>query len=85
MISLKILMPRKKVAVDLKSLARTHTETAVRVLAGIMRQPKAPAAARVSAAGILFDRGWGKAVQPHAGADGEGDIRVTIRQMLGDE
>jgi hypothetical protein len=35
-------------------------------------------AARVSTAGILLDRGWGRAPQPHAGEDGK-DIRVTER------
>jgi hypothetical protein len=30
-----------------------------------------PPAARVSAAGILLDRGWGRAPQPHAGEDGD--------------
>jgi hypothetical protein len=35
-----------------------------------------PAAARVSAAGILLDRGWGKAPQSHVGEDG-GDLRVV--------
>ena len=33
-------------------------------------------------ASALLDRGWGKAQQPHAGADGDGDIRVTIRQIV---
>jgi hypothetical protein len=35
----------------------------------------------VSAAGILLDRGWGRALQPHAGEDG-GDVRITIRQIV---
>ena len=50
-------------------------------LAGIVSQEAVPPAARVSAAGILLDRGWGRAPQPHAGEDG-GDIRVTIRQIV---
>jgi hypothetical protein len=49
--------------IDLRSLARSHTETAVRVLAGIMEQPSSADAARVRAAEALLDRGWGKAVQ----------------------
>jgi len=52
------------------------------VLAGIVSQEAVPAAARVSAAGILLDRGWGKAPQTHTGGDGEGDIRVTIRHIV---
>ena len=41
---------------------------------------------RVSAAGILLDRGWGRAPQPHGGEDGK-DIRIPIRKMVkgGDE
>lgn len=56
-------MPTKKAVTprDIKSLARIHTETAIRTLAGIMRQPRAAAAARVAAANSLLDRGWGKA------------------------
>jgi hypothetical protein len=50
------------------------------VLAGIMSQEAAPPAARVSAAGILLDRGWGKPTQAHTGEDGN-DIRVVIRQI----
>ena len=58
-------MPRKAKAVtDIKSLARQHTDKAIASLAGIMNQPKAPAAARVAAAQALLDRGWGKALQP---------------------
>jgi len=52
-----------KAPTDIRSLARSHTETAIKVLAGIMREPDAPAAARVSAAQVLLDRGWGKAPQ----------------------
>jgi hypothetical protein len=51
----------------------------IRVLAGIVSQEAMPPAARVSAAGILLDRGWGKAPQDLT-ADGE--IKVTIRSML---
>jgi hypothetical protein len=49
-----------KALADIRSLARAHTETAIKTLAGIMQQPDAPAAARVSAAQALLDRGWGK-------------------------
>jgi hypothetical protein len=36
----------------------------------------------VSAAGILLDRGWGRAPQAHTGQNGEGDIRVIIRHIV---
>jgi hypothetical protein len=66
---------------DLRSLARGHTELCIKVLAGIVSQEAVPAAARVSAAGILLDRGWGRVPQTHT-ADGEGNIRVVIRHIL---
>jgi hypothetical protein len=47
-----------------------------------MRQPEHSDAARVAAANILLDRGWGKPPQAHTGADGEGAVRVTIRHIL---
>jgi hypothetical protein len=75
-------LPRKKIPSDLRSLARGHTELCIKVLAGILSQEAVPAAARVSAAGILLDRGWGRPPQAHTGENGEGDIRVTIRQIL---
>ena len=50
------------------------------MLAGIVSQEAVPPAARVSAAGILLDRGWGKPAQPHTGED-DNDIRVTIRNI----
>ena len=62
-------LPRKKIPPDLRSLARGHTELCIRVLAGIVSQEAVPPAARVSAAGILLDRGWGRAPQPHTGED----------------
>ena len=47
-----------------------------------MRQPEHPPAARVQAANILLDRGWGKPAQQHTGADGEGAINVIIRHIV---
>ena len=55
-----------------------HTELCIKVLAGIVSKEAIPPAARVSAAGILRDRGWGKAPQP-TGEDGK-EIRVTTRK-----
>lgn len=52
-----------KTPTDIRSLARSHTEAAISTLAGVMRQKNATAAARVSAAIALLDRGWGKPVQ----------------------
>jgi hypothetical protein len=49
---------------EIRSLARSHTRTAINVLVGIMRSKDMTAAARVSAANAILDRGWGKATQP---------------------
>ncbi len=49
-----------KAATEIRSLARSHTESAIKTLAKVMTSPKAPAAARVAASCALLDRGWGK-------------------------
>lgn len=67
-----------KTPTDIRSLARGHTETAVRVLAGIMQQGDAPPQARVSAATAILDRGWGKPAQALTGQDGEGPAELVI-------
>lgn len=75
-------MPRKKLPADLRSLARGHTNLCIKVLAGLVSQEAVPPAARLAAAAILLDRGWGKAPQAHTGEDGEGAIRVIIRHLV---
>lgn len=67
-----------KAPTEIRSLARSHTETALNVLAGIMREESAPHAARVSAAQALLDRGWGKSAQAHTGEDGEGPVKTVL-------
>jgi hypothetical protein len=68
-----------KTPTDIRSLARSHTETALKVLSGIMKEDKAPPAARVAAAQALLDRGWGKSVQ-HIET-----TRRTVQSMSDDE
>jgi len=48
----------------LGTLARQHTPNAIKVLAEIMDDSKAPPAARATAAQAVLDRGWGKAPTP---------------------
>ena len=62
-------------------MARGHTELCIKVLAGIAQNGDSESA-RVAAAGILLDRGWGKAPQTHTGTDGEGEINVVIRHII---
>ena len=66
---------------DIRSLARSHTNMAIKILAGIAKDGTNEAA-RVSAAVALLDRGWGKPAQQHTGEDGEGDIEVVIRHIV---
>ena len=60
-----------KAKAEIRSLARVHTAKAIRTLVAIMKQTKAPPAARIAAANSLLDRGWGKAVQAIANPEGE--------------
>lgn len=62
----------------IRSLARSHTETALNVLAGIMNEPDAPHAAKVAAANSLLDRGWGKAAQIIAGDEDDGPVKLVV-------
>jgi hypothetical protein len=67
-----------KALAEIRSLARSHTESALNVLVGVMGQTDAPPAARVQAANSILDRGWGKPAQPHDG-DGEGGpVQLTV-------
>jgi uncharacterized protein DUF5681 len=55
---------RPKVVAEVRDLARHHTSAAIGVLTAIMNDPKVAAAARVTAATAILDRGWGKPQQP---------------------
>ena len=67
-------MARSKLPTDVKALARVHTETALNVLKGIMTNSDAPPAARVAAATVILNRGWG---QPHQSVDLTAEITTT--------
>jgi hypothetical protein len=75
-------LSRKKNPADLRSLARSQTANAVNVLIGLMRSKKVNNAIRMGAAVHLLDRGHGKPAQSHTGADGEEEIRITIRNIM---
>ena len=53
----------RNVFADLRAAARELTEDAIDTLATVMKDPKTPAAARISAAQALLDRGYGKPPQ----------------------
>jgi len=46
---------------QLRDLARTHTQEAVETLQTLMRDEDVDAKARIKAAEVLLDRGWGRA------------------------
>jgi hypothetical protein len=72
-----------KALTEIRSLARTYTRTAIRVLVGVMSSPKASAAAKVAAANSILDRGWGKARQPVGnGEDGVLELIHRIERII---
>jgi hypothetical protein len=78
-------MPKSKTIIEIRSLARSHTMTALNVLVGIMRSKDATAAARVSAANAILDRGWGKATQTiETGDDGPLELIHRIEDHTAD-
>ena len=62
-------MSRARTLFEIRSIARSHTRTAINVLVGVMRCKDATPAARVSAANAILDRGWGKVAQPLQSGD----------------
>src|ERR1700735_3678468 len=74
-------MPRA--VTEIRSLARSHTRTALNVLVGVMRSKDATAAAKVSAANAILDRGWGKAAQAiENGGDGPLELIHKIERII---
>jgi hypothetical protein len=72
-----------KTLTEIRSLARSHTRTALNVLVGIMRSKDATPAARVSAANAILDRGWGKAPQAiENGGDGQLELVHRIERVI---
>lgn len=57
---------RPRVVMAVRDLAREHADEAVQVLASIMRDHDAPAAARISAAAEILNRGYGRPVDQKA-------------------
>ena len=72
-----------KIVTEIRSLARSHTRTAINVLVGIMRSKDATPAARVSAANTILDRGWGKAPQAlESGDNGALELIHKIERVM---
>jgi hypothetical protein len=76
----------RRVVADVKEAARERTQAAIDTLTSIMQDPKAPPAARVSAAQAILDRGHGRPSQAveMTGRDG-GPIQsedVSAREII---
>jgi hypothetical protein len=69
---------------ELKALAQRYTAEALAVLADVMRDPDSPAAARVTAATALLDRGHGRPQQhvEHSGEFDSTDHAADARERL---
>ncbi|WFU85409.1 hypothetical protein QA645_13800 [Bradyrhizobium sp. CIAT3101] len=74
---------KSRALTEIRSVARSHTRTAINVLVGIMRSDEATPAARVSAANAILDRGWGKVAQPiENGEDGVLELIHRIERII---
>ena len=74
-------MPRS--ITEIRSVARSHTRTAINVLVGVMRSKDATAAARVSAANAILDRGWGRPPQAlETGDNGALELIHRIERVI---
>src|ERR1700676_4842408 len=67
----------KRIVADVKVAARELTPDAIDTLEQVMKDPKAPPAARVGAATAILDRGWGKPKQAI-----EGQVGLTLERMV---
>jgi len=73
-----------KAPIEIRSLARQHTEEAINALLRIIRKVDATDSAVVAASSAILDRGWGKPAQPIDG-DGEGGpiaIQAIVRKIV---
>lgn len=69
-----------KATACVREAAQAFTTDALSVLAEIMREPEHPAAARVSAAQALLDRGHGKPTQS-VDMDLTADVNATVSEV----
>jgi len=66
---------------DIRSLARSYSESAIKTLVGIMGSENCSDRDRITAANILLERGWGKPTQPLSG-DEENPLTLVTRIEL---
>jgi hypothetical protein len=73
-----------KAVTEIRSLARSHTRTALNVLVAVMRNTKATPPARVAAANAILDRGWGKPTQAIGNDEGALELIHRIERVIDD-
>ena len=73
-----------KAPIEIRSLARQHTEAAINTLVRIMNNSAATESAQVAAANSLLDRGWGKAPQTLQGDEDGGPLKIVIERYAND-
>ena len=73
---------KRKPLIDLGSLARSHADTAVATIAGLMRDGLEEST-RLRAADILLDRGFGRPKQETTN-EVKGELRVIMRKVFDD-
>jgi hypothetical protein len=71
-----------KAITEIRSLARSHTGAALRVLVAVMRNTKATPPARVAAANAILDRGWGKPTQSLGNDDNALELIHRIERVI---
>jgi hypothetical protein len=65
------------------SIARSYTDTAIKTLAGIMMEQTSPPMARIAAAKVLLDRGWGKCSETHKlEINGETNLLKVVNEIV---
>ena len=72
-----------KAPIEIRSLARQHTEEAVNALLRIIRKPDAADSAVVAAASYLLNRGWGTPPSVIQGDEEGGPIKITQIELIG--
>jgi Family of unknown function (DUF5681) len=72
----------KKIIADVRTLARELAPEAVATLKSVMQDPKSPPAARIGAATVILDRGYGK---PGQAVTVSGAVEMYDLEKLSDE
>src|ERR1700722_14962324 len=76
---------RPRAVEEVQELAREHTTEAISTLHEIMRNTKAPPAARVSAANAILDRGHGKPPQTIDATNNNVNFAVSDQPLTEEE